>query len=95
MATYHRDVVECFIRDLPPTSENRKALIQRRHDVLLPSGSDLNAVSQGGNKKKKKKKKKYKREKLKRLDLNCFLVNNIFGDDGFQNMFVYQVYFNT
>ena len=46
-------------------------------------------------KKKKKKKKKYKREKQKRLDLNCFLVNNIFGDDGFQNMFVYQIYFNT
>ena len=66
MATYHRDVVKCFIRDLPPTSENRKALIQRRHDVLLPSGSDLNAVSQGGNKKKKKKKKKKKEKKKKK-----------------------------
>ena len=66
MATYHRDVVECFIRDLPLTSENRKALIQRRHDVLLPSGSDLNAVSQGGNKKKKKKKKKIKRKYKKK-----------------------------
>ena len=75
-----------------PTSDvvgvNKKALI-RRHDVLLPSGSDLNAVSQGANKKKREQRK------LKRLDLSCFLVKNIIGDDGFQNMFVYQIYFNT
>ena len=73
MATYHRDVVECFIGDLPPTSENRKALIQRRHDVLLPSGSDLNAVSQGGNKKKKKKKKKeIEKRKTKKARFKLF-----------------------
>ena len=29
------------------------------------------------------------------FDLSCFLVQKFFGDDGFQNMFVYQLTFST
>ena len=86
----------CWVFHSRPTSDvvgvNKKALI-RRHDVLLPSGSDLNAVSQGANKKKREKRK------LKRLDLSCFLVKNIFGDDGFQIClfikYILTLYFNV
>ena len=34
-------------------------------------------------------------KKLKTFDLSYFIGKNIFGDDGFQNMFAYQVKFNT
>ena len=34
-------------------------------------------------------------KKLKTFDLNFFLGKNIFGDDVFQNMFIYQPAFNT
>lgn len=44
-----------------PTSDvvgvNRKALIRRRHDVLLPSGNDLNAVHKVLTKTKREKRK--------------------------------------
>ena len=34
-------------------------------------------------------------EKMQIFDLSCFLGQKIFGDDGFQNMFVYQRTFST
>ena len=34
-------------------------------------------------------------EKMQIFDLSCFLGQKFFGDDGFQNMFVYQPTFST
>ena len=50
----------------------------------LATNSDVNAVSQRANKNKERI------EKLKMFDLSYFLGKNVFGDDVFQNVFVYQ-----
>ena len=51
----------CWVFHSRPTSDvvgvNRKALIRRRHDVLLPSGNDLNAVHKVLTKTKREKRK--------------------------------------